>query len=180
MYTDKTLTPREAVRLCALGTLAAGPMRYGALAGAIRHFVSHVTGPSLDVLGISVEMLKYEGLIEAVDGVGMADDALIAITGDGRAELKTLLTANIRSQASEMNKLIVALKFRFLHLLDKADQRLQADILIEAAENELARLAELRRHHMGEQGHLGEWLDHDIGQIDSRLKWLCGFRACLD
>ena len=179
MYADKTLTPKEAVRLCALGTLAGEPMRDGALASPIRHFVSHVTGPSLDVLGISVELLKYEGLVEAVDGVGMTDDALIAITQDGRAELRTLLTANVRSQASEMNKLIVALKFRFLHLLDSVDQRLQADILIEAAENELARLDELRRHHAGEQGHLGEWLDYDIGEGESRLAWLRGFRARL-
>ncbi|MBT5939232.1 MAG: hypothetical protein HOG95_04830, partial [Rhodospirillaceae bacterium] len=28
MYADNTLTPREAVRLCALGTLAANPVSY--------------------------------------------------------------------------------------------------------------------------------------------------------
>ncbi|MBT5428342.1 MAG: hypothetical protein HOK89_00350, partial [Rhodospirillaceae bacterium] len=32
MFADNTLTPKEAVRLCALGTLALGPTRYGALA----------------------------------------------------------------------------------------------------------------------------------------------------
>lgn len=154
MYADKTLTPKEAVRLCALGTLAAGPQRYGALANAIRHFISHVTGPSLDVMGASVELLKVEGLVEAVDGEGRDDDAMLAITDDGKAELKNLLTANIRAQASEMNKLIVALKFRFLHLLDAGDQRMQADILIEAAENELARLCDLRQYHAGDGGHL--------------------------
>ena len=179
MYADKTLTPKEAMRLCALGTLASGPQRYSALANAIRHFISHVTGPSLDVMATSVELLKVEGLVEALDGVGMEDNALLAITPDGEAELKTLLTANIRAQASEMNKLIVALKFRFLHFLDKDAQRLQADILVEAAENELARLDSLRQHHAGDGGHLVEWLDHDIGTLDSHLAWLKEFRASL-
>ncbi|HIE19586.1 MAG TPA: hypothetical protein EYP72_00955, partial [Rhodospirillales bacterium] len=35
MYADNTLTPKEAVRLCALGTLASGPVRYSALVNAI-------------------------------------------------------------------------------------------------------------------------------------------------
>lgn len=176
MYADKTLTPKEALRLCALGTLAAGPQRYSALANAIRHFISHITGPSLDVMVTSVELLKVEGLVEAQGGVGMEDDALLAITAEGEAELKKLLTANIRAQASEMNKLIVALKFRFLHLLDKDAQRLQADILIEAAENELARLDRLRRHHAGDGGHLVEWLDHDVAGLETHLSWLRDFR----
>ncbi len=176
MYADKTLTPKEAVRLCALGTLAAGPQRYGALANAIRHFISHITGPSLDIMVTSLELLKVEGLIEALEGVGMEDDALFGITDDGRAELKKLLTANIRAQASEMNKLIVALKFRFLHLLDENDQRLQADVLIEAAENEIARLCDLRQYHAGDGGHLMVWLDHDIAALETHLAWLKDFR----
>ena len=147
MYADNTLTPKEAVRLCALGTLASEPMRYSALANAIRHFVSHITGPSLEVMGTSLELLKYEGLVTAVDGIGMEDDAVLKITESGDAELRALLTANVRAQASEMNKLIVALKFRFLHLLDETGQRNQADILIEGQEMELARLDQLRQHH---------------------------------
>lgn len=180
MYADKTLTPKEAVRLCALGTLASGPQRYGALANAIRHFISHVTGPSLDIMVTSVELLKVEGLVEALDGEGLEDDALLGITEDGKAELKKLLTANIRARASEMNKLIVALKFRFLHLLDKHDQRQQADILAEAAENEIARLCDLRQYHAGDKGHLVVWLDHDIAALESHLKWLRDFRDNLD
>ena len=146
MYADNTLTPREAVRLCALGTLASGPMRYSELATAIRHFVSHITGPSLDVMGTSLELLKYEGLVTAVDGVGMEDDAVLSISEMGQSELRGLLTANVRGQGSEMNKLIIALKFRFLHLLENDEQRLQADYLIEAQDTELARLYELRQH----------------------------------
>jgi len=78
-----------------------------------------------------------------------------------------------------MNKLIVALKFRFLHLLDNDDQRLQADILAEAADNELARLCDLRQYHAGDGGHLVDWLDHDIAAIESHLKWLKDFRGGL-
>ena len=180
MYADNTLTPKEAVRLCALGTLASGPVRYSVLATSIRHFISHITGPSLEVMGTSLELLKYEGLVTAVDGVGMEDDATLSITEAGEAELRTLLTANVRAQASDMNKLIVALKFRFLHLLSQDDQRLQADILIEAQETELARLEELHRSHAEDEGHLVGWLDHDIEGMLAHLDWLQKFRIGLD
>ena len=50
MYRDKTLIPTEALRLLALGLLADAPKRYRDLAAEIRHFTSHVTGPSLDLL----------------------------------------------------------------------------------------------------------------------------------
>jgi len=177
MFADNTLTPKEAVRLCALGTLAVGPLRYGQLANSTRHFISRITGPSLDVMGQSIELLKYEGLVEAVDGVGMEDDAVLAITDAGQAELKTLLTANIRTAATEINKLVVALKFRFLHLLDNADKVSQAELLIETTESELARLEDLRRHHDGDKGYLTDWLDHDIQLLETRLSWLEGFKS---
>lgn len=176
MYTDNTLTPREATRLCALGTLASAPMRYGALAGAVRHFVSHVMGPSLDLMGTSIELLKYEGLVTPLDGQGMEDDATLAITDDGRAALRQLLTANVRPVGNDLNKLVITLKFRFLHLLDEEAQHEQADVLIEACENELARLESLRDHHAGDGGYLAEWLDHDIGELSTRLAWLADFR----
>lgn len=177
MFADNTLTPKEAVRLCALGTLAVSPLRYGELANSIRHFISRITGPSLDVMGQSIELLKYEGLVEAVDGVGMEDDAVLAITDAGRNELRTLLRANIRAAATEINKLVVALKFRFLHFLDDDDKVNQAEMLIETTESELARLDDLRQHHAQEQGYLQAWLDHDIEQLEARLGWLEGFKS---
>ena len=64
MYADNTLTPKEAIRLCALGTLAAGPIRYADLATSIRHFISRITGPSLDLMAESIELLRYEGLVD--------------------------------------------------------------------------------------------------------------------
>ena len=112
----------------------------------------------------------------SVDGIGMEDDAVLKITESGDAELRALLTANVRAQASETNKLIVALKFRFLHLLDETGQRNQADILIEGQEIELARLDQLRQHHAEDGGYLLEWLDYDIQELESRLAWLRDFR----
>ncbi|MEO5336480.1 MAG: hypothetical protein H7841_06260 [Magnetospirillum sp. WYHS-4] len=179
MFSDHTLTPKEAIRLCALGTLAGGPQRYGALAHAIRHFVSRITGPSSEIMGTSIELLRYEGLVATVSGSGMEDDAELILTDQGRRELHGLLTANVRAAATELNKLVVALKFRFLHLLERPDQEAQVDLLIEACDKELARLDDLRHHHAEEPGFMADWLDHDIGQLESHLAWLQDLRSSL-
>ncbi len=67
MYKDNSLIPSEAVRLAALGLLAMRPRAYADLARDIRHFTARIVGPSLDLLGPSLELLKIEGLIEAID-----------------------------------------------------------------------------------------------------------------
>jgi hypothetical protein len=179
MFADNTLTPKETVRLCALGTLALGATRYGELANSIRHFISRITGPSLDVMGISIELLKYEGLIEAADRLAIENDAELIITEKGRLELKALLTANVRPAATEISKLVVALKFRFLHLLDSAERSTQAELLIEMTENELTRLVDLYEHHATEKGYLVGWLNHDISLLEKRLFWLEDFKKSL-
>ena len=170
MFADQTLTPKEAIRLTALGTLALGPMAYGALAEAIRHFVSRVIGPSQEIMGHSIELLKYEGLVETVEGTG--DDTLLRLAEAGRRELHSLLTANLRAADTSLNKLVVALKFRFLHLLDGDDRRAQVDLLVDVCEQQLARLDDLRQHHAADAGFLVTWLDHDIEQLEQRLAWL--------
>ena len=174
MFADNTLTPKEAIRLCALGNLTLGPMSYGALATSIRHFVSRVVGPTTEIMGHSIELLKYEGLVEAVLGSG--DEALLAITDAGREEMRLLLMANLRESSNELNKLVMALKFRFLHLLDVKDQRTQADLLVEVCEREIARLEDLRLHHVGDAGYLVPWLDHDLSLLESHLAWLTAQR----
>lgn len=181
MFADNTLTPREAIRLCALGTLALAdsPLRYSELANAIRHFTDRITGPSLDIMGTSVELLKFEGLVEPIEGVGMEDDATLRLTDKGEEELTSLMTSRIRSAGGEVNKLITTLKLRFLHLLDVEDQREQVDILIENCDTELARLDDLRAHHEGDPGHLATWLDHEIQQLEAHLDWLEDFRRKL-
>lgn len=182
MFADNTLTPKEAIRLCALGTLAlaSDPLRYSELASAIRHFTSRITGPSLDIMGTSIELLKFEGLVEPIDGLGMEDDARLRLTESGTAELKALMTSRIRSAGGEVNKLITTLKLRFLHLLDPAGQREQVDLLIENCDTELARLDDLRTHHGKDAGYLLAWLDHDIDQLEAHLEWLEAFRERLN
>lgn len=177
MYADNTLTPKETVRFCALGTLAEGPVSYSDLAISVRHFIDRVQGPSLDVLGTSLELLKYEGLVEASEE--NADEAIMRITDEGRQELQTLLTANIRATDSDHNKLIEALKFRYMHFLDRAEQQNQADMLTERAETELHRLMDLRDYYADEPGHLIDWLEREIKDLNARLNWLENFRKAV-
>lgn len=170
MYADNTLTPKEATRLCALGMLADGPMAYAELAAGVRHFVTHVMGPSLDVLGTSIELLKHEGLVKALSGE--KDKAILQITPDGLTELKTLLTARIKTAENDLNKLVIALKFRFMDFLEADERILQLDLLADAVENELARLEDLRAHHVDDSVHLTEWLDREIEDLERRIEWL--------
>jgi len=169
MFADQTLTPKEAVRFCALGMVAEAPQRYAVLAGGVRHFCSRIAGPSLDLMGTSIELLRYEGLVSALEGQGMEDDALLEITESGKKTLHTLLTARLRP-SSDLTKLVVALKMRFLHLLDGDERRDQIDMLIDVTETELARLEDLASCEEGEL--FVRWLDHEIEQSRQHLAWL--------
>jgi DNA-binding PadR family transcriptional regulator len=171
MYRDNSLVPTEAVRLCALGELARGDKRYADLATAVRHFVGRVVGPSLDLLGPSLELLRLEGLIAAVDGRGMADNARLTLTPSGRSALKGLLTARVKAQVNDLNKLVVALKMRFFDLLERDERQAEADRLIELHRGELVRLNDLKTAYAQEAPHLAAWLDFEIGQIEVRLAW---------
>ena len=169
MYRDKTLIPTEAIRLCALGLLTDGAQRYGELAAAVRHFSSRIMGPSLDILGTSIELLRLEGLIELEDGDVISQSARLRITEAGRAELMTLLMSRVRSPVDDLNKLVTALKMRFFHLLSPGEKHEQVDLLIEATEVEINRLKDLRTSNS--RGLLASWLDHDIAQLESRKGW---------
>lgn len=176
MYNDNSLLPREAIRLAALGILAGAPMPYAQLAAEVRHFASRIAGPSPELMGTSIELLVCEGLI-AHDGEG--DDAPLVLTADGREELDRLLHAGVRAANTDVNKLILALKFRFLHLLPAADRAVQVALTAEACESELARLVDLRAAHADDPGHLAAWLDFEIAQGEDRLAWLRDFAAKL-
>jgi len=182
MYRDNTLIPSEAVRLLALGILAGKPVSYADLAREVRHFTGRIVGPSLDLVGAPLEVLKVEGLVQ--NQGGREDDPedenqLLEITEQGRSELLRLLSANLRPQVSDLNKLIVALKIRFLHLMPPADQRVQAELLHDITERELARLLDLRDYHSGEEGQLRAWLDLEIAQSQARLDWAARLRGSL-
>ncbi len=183
MYADNTLTPREAIRLCALGTLAENSdearMKYDDLVYAVRHFISRISGPSLDLMGESIELLRFEGLVEAANDDGTTENPELILTDDGRTALATLLKANIRAGTSDLNELIMALKFRFLNLLPPADQQVQIEAFMDVCETELARLEDLKSHHRTDDGFLSDWLSHDIQRLESRLDWLIDFQKTL-
>ena len=143
MFSDNSLLPKETIRLAALGILSEAPHAYADLANAVRQFVGRIAGPSLELTGPSIEMLRYEGLVE---------------------------TAN-----DDMSKLVIALKMRFMSLLDAAERRDQVDLLIDACELELARLGDLRDPAAGDP-FFQDWLTHDIDLVDSRLAWLHALR----
>lgn len=171
MYKDNSLVPSEAVRLAALGLLAKRPRAYADLARDIRHFTARIVGPSLDLLGPSLELLKVEGLIETTDPKAPHDSQIVRLTKDGEAELQRLMNANLRGPMGEVNKLIVALKLHFLDLLTPEQRRQQLEMLMEVCDRELIRLNDLRAHHVGSEGALLPWLDHEIEEVKNRRDW---------
>jgi DNA-binding PadR family transcriptional regulator len=177
VYTDNTLLPKEALRLAALGTLAGRMMSYEALAGEVRHFIGRIIGPSPELMGQSIELLRFEGLIAPAGDA--ADGAALALTGAGQAALRELMLSAVRAPSNDVDKLVLALKMRFLHLLELADRKAQLDMMVEACRGEIARLADLRAHHAHEPGCFVAWLDHDITLVRARLDWLAEFRAGL-
>ena len=178
MYPDHSLMPKEAVHLAALGILAEGPRTYADLAAVVRDFTSHVVGPNLDLMGTSIQLLSFEGFITAEEGTGqsqmLAPEAMLSITDGGRAELKNLLLASVRTPFNDLNKLIVALKMRLFHLLDDSERQAQIEVITSALRSELARMALLRQRRAEETDGadmLVNWLDHDLSQIEDSLAW---------
>ena len=178
MYRDNTLIPTETIRLAALGTLMERDVRYGDLASEVRYFVGRIIGPSLDLLGTSLELLTYEGLTEVVGGEkGEAStmDGCLRITDQGRETFARLMTSHVRAPVNDVSRLVVALKMRFLHLLDAEARAEQSAMLVEMCETELVRLEDLKKRYGS--GRLGDWLTLEIGQVKDRLAW---FRALVE
>lgn len=177
MYRDNTLVPREAVRLLALGILRTREITYAELAAEVRHFAGHMVGPSLDLVAPPIELLKVEGLVETVGDDDGDDSETLRITATGKTEFEHLLKSNLRPPVSDINRLILSLKVRFLHLLPPADRLLQAEMIAEMFERQLARLTNLRGEHAGTVGGLVDWLDHEIAQTRDSIAWFEALRA---
>ena len=181
MYTDNTLTPREAIRLCALGTLAESStdsgtaITYDDLARSVRHFISGITGPSIELMGESIELLRFEGLIKTKDNTNPSNPSLL-ITKEGIQLLETLLSANIRLGSGDLNELIIALKFRFLHHLNPIQQLNQIELMLEVCESELVRHEDLYNHYEQDDGHISGWLQNNIERLEIRNEWLKEFK----
>ncbi|MBL94617.1 MAG: hypothetical protein CMF70_04860 [Magnetovibrio sp.] len=175
MFSDNTLTPREATRLCALGTLSEGPLKYAELAREIRAFISYIIGPSLEVLASSIELLKYEDLIYQSKTDGDNGEEILAITEKGTKEFHLLLTAGLRPSDSDLNKLITALKFRFLNQLNRQEQTEQISLLEYTFTEQLSRLSVLHSQHSKDKGSFSIWLDREIKELEGKLLWLRKF-----
>ena len=182
MFRDNSLMPKEAIRLSALGLLSRGPKSYASVANEVRHFTTRFWGPTLDVMASSIELMRLEGLVEncTEDGDVSDGDSILRLTDAGRAELNELLSATVRAEASDFSKLAIALKLRFMHLLPVAEQRDQAESLIEMRQIEAARLIDLRATHADEGGHFLRWLDREIDRAQDDLAWLEDLRARLE
>jgi len=172
MYRDKTLIPTEALRLCMLGTLAIQPHTYAELAREVRAFASRIVGPSLDVMGLSIEVLRAEGLVQPVAAQPDPADETLELTDAGREELRALMISNLRSPVDGNSQLIFALKLRFLHLLSDSDAQDQVERMREISETEHARLVDLKQRYGAEPGQFDAWLDLELTQVEDRLDWL--------
>lgn len=187
MYADRTLIPTEVIRLCALGTLTLAPMTYGELAQEVRTFTGRMWGPTLDMMGTSIELLRTEGLIEADapvnkgadQGMDKASEATLHLTTSGEVELRDLLTANLRNALDDVSRIVFALKLRFLHVLEPAVACEQIDRLIEISEADKARRDETKARYIDEPGHFSAWLDADIDRANERVAWLTALKARL-
>lgn len=189
MFRDNSLIPTEALRLAMLGFLAEGPKRYADLAATVRRFASRMAGPSLDLLAPSLELLRFEGLVAPVDsatggfsgGESMEDNPTLRLTEAGRTALDSLLTANMKPLVNDLNKLVVALKLRFMHLLTREDQLVQLEMLEDLYRNERARLLDLKANEGAAivDGLLPAWLDQEIAQAEARISWCQEIQARL-
>lgn len=173
---DPALIPAIAVRLAALGILSEQDKRYGELAVEVRNFIGRMIGPTLDVLSTSIELLRHEGLIESVGrragpGQSLTADTVVRLTEAGRAALHTLLLGQLRAPMTDLSRLIVALKLRFLNLLQPAERRAQIEMLIDLTAADLTRLSDLRAQRSAGEAIFADWLGQEIALNEGRLAW---------
>jgi hypothetical protein len=128
----------------------------------IRHFIGLAVGPSLDLMGSSIELLRYEGL-------ATAQDEVMTLTPAGAAALAKLLLAPLRAPTNDASRLVLLLKLRFLHHLGNTEQAAQREQIAESLEAERERLDELRRLHAAAAPSLRDWLDRDITDLSARI-----------
>ncbi len=177
MYRDNSLIPTEAIRLAALGALAGGDRPRAEVAREVRRFAERIVGPSLDLLGPSIELLRLEGLVEDAPGAGAgagpeaAGDARLRLTAAGLEALKAYLRASARPGEGGVARLAVALKLRFLDVLDEAERRDQLAALRDMYEGERARLDDLAGRAEWSGGLLPGWLDLERETVSRRAAW---------
>jgi putative AphA-like transcriptional regulator len=169
MPSESALLPTQTVRLAALGILAEGAKPYAELAREVVDFIRCILGQSLDLMGTSLELLRYEGLIEAKGGTGMIDNAEMRLTPTGEAALRRLLAAGLNAPGNELNHLVLALKLRFLPILGEDDRCRQLALIGEWYAGEILRLEQLRTRHAGRSPQFRRWIEREIELTRERL-----------
>jgi hypothetical protein len=171
MYRDNSLIPKEAIRMAALGALVDSDRSYRDVSSEVRQFSARIVGPSLDLLGTSIELLKLEGLIQVIEIHSVVGDELLRLTKTGMNELKTYLRSTIRSGGSDLNKLVVALKLRFIDVLDLSDKYEQLVSLRTMYEGEKSRLEDLGTFKEWSSGLLPQLLKLELIVAEKRIRW---------
>ena len=169
MNTGNILSSNEAIRLSGLGLLMAGPMPYEDLASKVRFIVSRVVGPSLDLLGSSLEIMRLEGLVAREIGATTPPEQL-ALTDHGRHAFHKLMEADLKVPLDDVARLVLSLKLMFWEYLDATEKLDQLDILHAVFENEIARLEDLKKDVQATV--LSNWLTLEIAQLRVRKDWL--------
>ena len=101
------------------------------------------------------------------------------LTAAGEDALRDYMTSSVRPGVSDMNKLVVALKLRFIEVLDADAQRDQLEQLRAMYEGELARLRDLAGHDEWQSGRLDAWIEMEIDQVGGRIAWCDRLLAAL-
>ena len=104
----------------------------------------------------------------------MEDNSTLRLTAEGRTALDDYLTSTIRPGVSDLNKLVLALKLRFIDLLSDEDRAEQIAALEMMYAGEKARLEDLRARAERGAGLLPDWLDLEINQVYQRIAWCRG------
>ena len=157
--------------MAALGALIERERSYDDIANEVRSFISRIVGPSLELMGTSIELLKLEGLIETVNDNDKGDSSLLQLSPAGLQELKEYLRSNLKSGGSELNKLVIALKLRFIDILDDNERRDQLLAIRDMYHNEKRRLEDLKNQTTWLTGFLLESIELDLFVVNKRIDW---------
>ena len=168
MYRDRSLQPGETVKLIALGLLIEAPRTYADLANDIRYFTARIVGPSLDLLGSSLEILRLEGWIAPKENKD--NTSPISLTDSGYEQFLSLMNAPLRIPLNDSNRLALLTKLRFLPYLPEETRLDQIDLIEELVEKEQAWNAELARDFP--QTALGAWVEMESRDLSAKRAWL--------
>ena len=170
MIQDGSLVPRDAIRMAALGALLQGDRPYSEIAREVRQFTARIVGPSLELLGSSIELLRLEGLLEATSSQE-ADEPVLRLTETGLDALRDYLRADINPDASAHHRLLIALKLRFIGVLDTNEQLAQLHALERINEADAVRLDDLLERDEWHDGLLRDWLVSERAAAEQRAQW---------